>query len=90
MLCENLLRFLNSNVTGGSIDKRLNYLQGILFLGLLKIQIISKMKITKGKIYLACFLMAIWKSRHQHLDIDIGSGIGINIGIRILCSFYSV
>ena len=30
---KNLLRFLSSNITGGRIDKRLNYLQAILFLG---------------------------------------------------------
>ena len=50
-----MLRFLNSNITGGMIDERLNNPQGILFFGLLKIQIILKMKITKGNLYLVCF-----------------------------------
>ena len=45
-----MLRFLNSNTTGGMIDERLNNPQGILFFGLLKIQIILKMKITKGNL----------------------------------------
>ena len=47
---KNMLRFLNSNITGGMIDERLNNPQGILFFGLLKIQIILKMKITKGNL----------------------------------------
>ena len=41
---ENLLRFLNSNIAGGKIDKRRIYVQGIFFFGLLKIQIIFKTK----------------------------------------------
>ena len=41
---KNLLRFLNNNITRRSIDKRLSYLQGILFFVLLKIQIIFKWK----------------------------------------------
>ena len=45
-----MLRFLNSNITGGMIDERLNNPQGFLFFGLLKIQIILKMKITKGNL----------------------------------------
>ena len=54
---KNLLRFVNSNIAGGRIDKRLNNLQGILFFGLLKIQIIFKVKITKGSLYLARFFI---------------------------------
>ena len=50
---KNLLRFLNSNLARGRIE--MNYLQGILFFGLLKIQIILKMKIRKGNLYLVCF-----------------------------------
>ena len=42
MLCEKSIEFLNSNITGGRIDKRLNYLQGILIIGVLKIQTIFK------------------------------------------------
>ena len=39
---KNLLGFLNSNIVGERNDESLNYLQGILFFGLLKIQIILK------------------------------------------------
>ena len=39
---KNLLRFLNSIIAGGRIDKKLNYLQGTLFFELLKIRIILK------------------------------------------------
>ena len=52
---KNLLRFLNNKIAGGRINKRLNYLQGILFLGLLKIKIILYMKCNKR--YLACFFL---------------------------------
>ena len=41
---KNLLRFLNSNIEREWVDKRLNYLQGILLFGLLEIQIILKVK----------------------------------------------
>ena len=54
---KSLLRFFNSNKTGGRIDKSLNNLQGILFFELLKIQIIFKIKIRKGNLYLACFFI---------------------------------
>ena len=54
---KNLLRFFNSDIARGTIDKRLNNLQGILFFGLMKKQIILKMKITKGNLYLACFFI---------------------------------
>ena len=54
---KNLLRFFNSDTARGTIDKRLNNLQGILFFGLMKKQIILKMKITKGNLYLACFFI---------------------------------
>ena len=44
MLCEISVKNY-SNIAGGRIDKRLNYLLGIFFFGLLKIQIILKRKV---------------------------------------------
>ena len=44
---ENYLRFRNSTITRGGIEKRLNYLQVILLFGLLKIQMILMIKRNK-------------------------------------------
>ena len=62
---KSLLRFLNSNIAGGSIDKRLNYLLGILFFGFLKIQVILKGKVVNF-ILLAFFNLLISYSYSLH------------------------